>query len=160
MNTDFSPKTYFEEIGAWPQKSNILFAYCTGFVLSIIFTLAAYLLATHQSLIFELSFPVVATILVVLAGAQFITQLIFFFHLGHIRHRSRTDDASENLDSDSSSETSDDTSGSDRLIVLAFTIVIIVILVSGSLWIMFTLNQRMMPSTAQMEQYMNSQQGI
>ena len=37
---------------------------------------------------------------------------------------------------------------------------VILILIAGSIWIMFSLNARMMPGTMQMEQYMQSQQGI
>jgi heme/copper-type cytochrome/quinol oxidase subunit 4 len=48
----------------------------------------------------------------------------------------------------------------ERLAIFAAALFIVAILVSGSLWIMFTLNGRMMPDTAQMEQYMNDQSGF
>jgi hypothetical protein len=38
--------------------------------------------------------------------------------------------------------------------------VIVGILLSGSIWIMFTLDQRMMPDAAQMTQYMDTQAGL
>jgi cytochrome o ubiquinol oxidase operon protein cyoD len=44
-----------------------------------------------------------------------------------------------------------------RLFILGCAILIVGILVGGSLWIMFSLNGRMMPDTAQMEQYMTNE---
>jgi cytochrome o ubiquinol oxidase operon protein cyoD len=48
----------------------------------------------------------------------------------------------------------------ERLLIFGAAVVIVSILVIGSLWIMFTLNGRMMPSQMQMEQYMQSQSGL
>jgi hypothetical protein len=39
-------------------------------------------------------------------------------------------------------------------------VLIMFILVGGSLWIMTNLSNRMMPGSATMQQYMDSQQGI
>jgi cytochrome o ubiquinol oxidase operon protein cyoD len=124
--------TYFEDIGAWPRGARVARAYAAGFVLSVALTLAAYVLAVHAQLSGE---PLVAS-LVALALLQFVVQVVCFLHLGK-GEGSR-----------------------ERLIVLGAGVVVVSILVSGSLWIMFTLNGRMMPSTAQMEQYMNNQEGI
>jgi cytochrome o ubiquinol oxidase operon protein cyoD len=132
---NINPAHYFEEIGAWPH-GKVSVAYITGLLFSIIFTVAAYLIATNHELLFSLSYPVVVTLILMLAVAQFVAQLIFFLHLGR-EPESRT-----------------------RLMILGFTLVIVAILVSGSIWIMFTLNQRMMPSNAEMEQYMQDQTGI
>ncbi len=133
-------KSYFENVAGWPM-SRLSVAYMTGFILSIIFTLVAYFLATypssHSSILFTFSLPIVTSILAVLAFAQFIAQLFFFFHFGSKGEAAR-----------------------ERLWILIFTLAIVTILVSGSLWIMFTLNARMMPSETQMEQYMNEQTGI
>ncbi len=126
---------YFENVAGWPQ-SRLSIAYVTGFILSLLFTLAAFTLATHPALIFSLSLPVVAAILGMLALAQFVVQLFFFFHFGR------------------------GAAARERFWILMFTLALVGILVSGSIWIMYTLDARMMPSPAQMEQYMNSQTGI
>ena len=135
MNT-FNPKTYFEDIGAWPvargSSRKLVFLYITGFILSLIFTVTAYLVVTHQ--IFS---PVMLVgAVVILAAIQFIVQMICFLHMGT------------------------QASSRDRLMVLGFAGVIVTILVVGSLWIINNLNNRMMPSTARMEQYMSDQTGI
>ncbi len=124
---------YFEEIGALPRSPRaILSAYVIGFILSLILSLAAYLLVTRHAL------PAAPTVIVLaaLALTQFATQVICFLHLGKER------------------------ASRDRLIVLFGAILIVLIIVSGSIWIMFSLNARMMPSTAQMEQYMDDQGGF
>jgi len=109
-----------------------LLTYVTGFILSVALTLAAYFLATQHMLSPEL---LIAGI-VALAAIQFIVQMVCFLHLGTgVESR-------------------------ERFIVLCFAAVIVVILVGGSLWIMNNLNNRMMPTTAQMEQYMDNQTGI
>jgi cytochrome o ubiquinol oxidase operon protein cyoD len=126
-------ENYFEDIGMWPRGSKNLFgAYATGFALSLLLTLTTYIVAVHRALP---QGPVLVTI-ILLACAQFAVQVVCFLHLG-IGRTSR-----------------------DRLIALGFAVVVVLILVSGSLWIMFTLNGRMMPDTAQMEQYMQNQEGI
>jgi cytochrome o ubiquinol oxidase operon protein cyoD len=128
-----SMNTYFEDIAGWPRGSRTLpYLYATGFICSLILTLAAYFLAVHS----VLPYWVVISALILLAFVQFAIQLICFLHLGKGR------------------------GSRDRLIVLCCALVIVVILVSGSLWIMFNLNQRMMPTTPQMEQYMQDQEGI
>ncbi len=124
---------YFEDIGAWPQGSRTLLgAYAIGFVLSLLLTLTAYFLAVHVAVPQGL----VIVVLILLACTQFAVQILCFLHVGG-KHASR-----------------------DRLIALGFAVLVVLILVSGSLWIMFTLNGRMMPDTAQMEQYMQNQEGI
>jgi cytochrome o ubiquinol oxidase operon protein cyoD len=106
--------------------------YVIGFLLSLVLTLTAYFVATHHSF----SSVILIGVVVALAVIQFVVQMFCFLHLGTgVQSR-------------------------DRLMVLGFTGVIVAILVSGSLWIMNNLNQRMMPTTAQMEQYMNDQTGI
>ncbi len=121
---------YFEEIGIWPTHSRILRAYIIGFVGSVIITLVAYLLALHHVFSFRTSIIV----LLLLACVQFVVQAIFFLHLGK---QSR-----------------------ERVALLACAITVVLILVVGSLWIMFNLSGRMMPNMQQMEQYMNNQDGI
>jgi cytochrome o ubiquinol oxidase operon protein cyoD len=124
---------YFEDIGVWPRNSRTLLrTYAIGFILSLFLTLTAYFLATHLAL----GQTILIVTLMLLACIQFAVQAVCFLHLG-------SKDGSH-----------------DRLIVLGFAVVVVLILTSGSLWIMFTLNGRMMPDNDQMEQYMNDQQGI
>ena len=104
-------------------------AYIIGFVGSIILTLSAYLMVRYA----QIDKPIMIGILAVLALAQFIVQLVYFLHIGK--------EFSPRL----------------KLIVLGFMIAIVVILVTGSLWIMSNLNGRMMMTTKQMEEYMNQQ---
>ena len=129
---DMNSKNYFQEIGAWPRSHNMATAYVVGFVLSLLLTMVAYALATEDSL------PYGVLIAAVIAAAllQFVVQVYCFLHIG------------------GEAETR------ERLFTLGFAIVVVTILVSGSLWIMFSLNGRMMPDTEQMEQYMNDQSGF
>jgi len=111
-----------------PDKASLK-AYVIGFVGSIILTLSAYLMVRYA----QIDKPIMIGILAVLALTQFIVQLVYFLHIGQ--------EFSPRL----------------KLIVLTFMIAIVFILVAGSLWIMSSLNGRMMMSTKQMEEYMNQQ---
>ena len=106
------------------------FNYLIGFILSLALTFAAYAMATHHSLPY---LPLLSALLLV-ACAQFVVQCIFFLHLG--------------------------SGARDRLFMLVWTGIIVLILVFGSVWVMTNLNQRMMPSDQQMQQYMDTQSGI
>ncbi len=129
---------YFDEIGAWPRHSarRMVIGYTIGFVLSLALTFVAYLVATHVAVSPVIAVNSTVGILLLLALSQFIVQAIFFLHLGTGR------------------------SSRVRLAALGFAITIILILVIGSLWIMTHLNERMMADPAQMQQYMDNQQGI
>jgi len=127
MNT----KTYFEDIGAWPQDTGLR-NYAWGFLISLALTFAAYGVSTYTLTPAWL----LALFLAVFAIAQFAIQLSCFLHLG------------------------EGTASRERIAVLACFLVVVFILVAGSIWIMLSLNARMMPDTMQMEQYMQSQQGI
>ena len=99
-------------------------SYTIGFLLSIIFTLLAFIfvmihVGSHH-VTFSHTFLTIAV--VGLAIAQLFVQLIFFLHLGR-RANSQW-----------------------NIIVMFFAIIIIAILVGGSLWIMQNLNYNMMPS--------------
>lgn len=122
---------YFEEIGAFPRGSKHLFwAYASGFALSLALTFAAYFLATSGTPRSQQ----LAAVIAVLALLQFGVQIYCFLHLGK--------------------------EAGERLVVLAWATLIVAILVSGSLWIMWSLNGRMMPDETQMENYMNEQVGF
>jgi cytochrome o ubiquinol oxidase operon protein cyoD len=133
MNQPINTEEYFQQIGAWPDRSrNMTFSYITGFILSLCLTLAAYHAAVHH--IF--SERLVLILVVAFACIQFLVQVVCFLHM------------------------SAEQSSRARLAALGFAALIVAIIVGGSLWIMASLNERMMPTQAQMEQYMNGQQGI
>lgn len=91
-------------------------SYITGFILSILLTVIPYFLVVDH--IFALNTIIIS--IVILGVLQLLVQLIFFLHL--------------------------DNSSAQRWNVLAFifTVLIVVILVLGSLWIMYNLNYNMM----------------
>lgn len=103
--------------------------YVSGYVLSVVLTLVAYVAVTHNWLVHA---PLMV-LLVALALLQFLVQLFFFLHLGQ-ENRPRW-----------------------KLLVLILMIIIVSILVFGSLWITNNLNRRM--TTKQMYQYMQNQNG-
>jgi cytochrome o ubiquinol oxidase operon protein cyoD len=125
-------KNYFEDIGVWPRSHGVARAYVVGFVLSLALTLIAYSIAVQQGF----SPQDIGISVAILAFLQFGVQVYCFLHLG------KEGDSWQ------------------RLLMLCWAAVIVGILVSGSLWIMYSLNSRMMPSTAQEEQYMNDQVGF
>jgi cytochrome o ubiquinol oxidase subunit IV len=94
-----------------------LTTYVTGFMWSIILTLAAYVTVAYQI------FPVRVAIgaIVALALVQLVIQLVFFLHLGR------------------------DAKPRWNFVLLIFAAVVIIILVFGSLWIMANLDYNMMP---------------
>lgn len=95
-----------------------LSSYIIGFALSIILTLAAYFLIVHHVLSNETA---IATILS-LGALQVWVQLFYFLHVGK-EQKPRW----------------------NRLVLLLMTL-LLAILVLGSLWIMYTVNERTMPS--------------
>ena len=107
-----------------------LMAYINGFVLSVALTVGAYLLVTHHALSTRLTIAAIAT----LAMVQFLAQLYFFLHLGR------------------------ETRPRWKLLVFGGMITVVVILVAGSLWIMANLNYHM--NTTQINNYLNSQDGL
>ncbi len=127
--------TYYDDVGAWPRREStagLVRIYSIGFVLSIILTLTAYYVSLHHTL----DFGVALVVLLALALMQFVVQLVCFMHINTER-QSR-----------------------ERLFILLWALVIVGILVAGSAWIMFHLDQRMSKTPEQMMQYMNAQQGI
>lgn len=111
-------------------ENGTLKSYVAGFVLSVLFTLAAYTLVIRHALTDKL----IIGLIVAFALCQFMVQLIFFLHLGK------------------------ETKPRWKLFVFIFMILIVAILVFGSLWIMSNLNYRMSPQ--QMVNYMNAQGGF
>lgn len=101
-----------------PKKNNTLLFYTLGFVLSIALTLAAYFIVLYAL------FPPIHRILTILALGviQAYVQLTLFLHLG-----SATDPESK-----------------WHTLSFACMATVLLILVSGSLWIMYNLYERLM----------------
>jgi cytochrome o ubiquinol oxidase operon protein cyoD len=91
-------------------------SYFLGFVLSIILTLASYGVVKGQLFLPSTSYITIS----VLALVQLLVQLIFFLHI--------TEEKKPRL----------------NLISFLFTLILIIILVGGSLWVMYNLNYNMM----------------
>jgi cytochrome o ubiquinol oxidase operon protein cyoD len=130
------PDSYFIDIGAVPERdtgtARSFWHYVIGFASSLILTVGAYLIVTHHLFSFQTS---VESILA-LAFVQFATQLVFFLHV------------------------STEKSSRDRLIIFLWACMLALILISGSVWIMGSLSQRMQMSPSEMNAYMNNEQGI
>jgi cytochrome o ubiquinol oxidase subunit IV len=111
-------------------------AYIVGFILSLIFTFAAYLPALwhqqsyHTYLPHEFMLPLVLT----LAFAQLLVQLFFFLHLGQEKGPRW------------------------NLVFLVMTVITILTVVVGSIWIMSHLNYNMMPDET--ERYIIQDEGM
>lgn len=106
-------------------------SYVVGFVLSIATTLLAYFMVVTDL------FPKSAMVYAVLgiAVVQLVIQMVFFLHLG---------------------------SGSRwKAVTFYFTLLVVIIVVVGTLWIMHNLDYNMMQmNPEQMEEYMRKNQGI
>jgi cytochrome o ubiquinol oxidase operon protein cyoD len=98
-------------------------SYTTGLAFALLLTGASYMVA-QTSLLWE---PGVPAGLAVLAIAQIGVHLVFFLHIG----------------------TGPD--NTNNVVALAFGVLIVTLIVSGSLWIMSNLNLNMMPASAIME---------
>jgi cytochrome o ubiquinol oxidase operon protein cyoD len=92
-------------------------SYLTGFLLSVILTAIPFGLVLTGIL----SPPVTASIVLLFAVIQIVVQMIFFLHL---------DPRSE---------------GGWNMLALMFTLIIIIIVITGSIWVMHHLNTNMMP---------------
>lgn len=92
-------------------------SYILGLVLSVLFTLGAYFIVVEHMLPID----VIMAAIITLALAQAVVQLILFLHLG------------------------DETKPRSKLFMFLLMILILVIVIIGTLWIMFDLNNRMMP---------------
>lgn len=104
-----------------------LLTYTAGFVLSIMLTLAAYVVVTEKLF----SGWALVYVITGLAITQLIVQAIFFLHLG------------------------EEKKPRFNLMTFVFTALVVAILVIGSLWIMKNLDYNMMPK--QQEEYMLDQ---
>jgi cytochrome o ubiquinol oxidase operon protein cyoD len=107
-----------------------LSSYITGFGLSILFTISAYLLVINHAA----SRTVLIGLVIVFAICQFISQSFLFLHLGQ-ENKPRW-----------------------RLTIFAFMLGVVIIIVFGSLWIMHNLKYRM--TIPQEIRYMKSQDNL
>ena len=106
-------------------------SYIVGFVLSILATFTAYFFVSEQIL------PKDALIYTVMGVAvvQLVVQMVFFLHLGR--------------------------GSSWKLITFLFTVLMVLILVVGTIWVMDNLNYNMMDmSPDEMHQYMEQHEGL
>ena len=109
------------------EKIGSVKSYSIGFGLAIIFTLAAYLTVVSG----WFSQVGAITIIALLAALQLVVQLVFFLHLGR-----------------------DGVKWKAAAFYVMF--IILVLIVGGSLWIMYSLDYNMMSSEA-MQEYMLEQ---
>lgn len=119
------------------KKSTVFISYCVGLILSTILTFAGYIVATihiqsHHEVI---SHSVFIPLVLLLAFLQFFVQLSFFLHLWKKDSTSRW-----------------------NLFFFIITFIGILVIVVGSVWIMYHLNYNMTPN--QMNQYINDQSGF
>ena len=112
------------------RSSKNLKSYITGFILSILLTLGAYVLVIEHLFTGNIG----VAVLILFAVVQLLIQLLFFLHI------------------------SQEAKPRWKLLTLLFMLLVLLIIVIGSLWIMNNLNYRMTP--AQMNKYMNDQSGL
>lgn len=114
------------------SERTTLRTYVTGFVSSVVLTVAAYMMVVDNAF----SKWTLAIVVALLALIQFMVQLVFFLHLGQ------------------------DTKPRFKVGVFLFMLLVLLIIVVGSLWIMHSLNYRMDMSPTHIQDYMNSQIGL
>ncbi len=98
-------------------------SYMTGFVLSVVLTAIPFWLVMGH--VFE-SGVVTAVLVMAFALVQIVVHMVYFLHL------------------DTRSE------GGWNMMALIFTVVIVLIALTGSLWVMYHLNANMMPMSPEM----------
>jgi cytochrome o ubiquinol oxidase operon protein cyoD len=96
--------------------------YVTGFALSVVLTAIPFWLVMAK--VFESS-GVTAIVILAFAAAQIVVHMVYFLHLNSKAEAGWT------------------------MLALIFTIVLVVIMLTGSLWVMYHLKQNMMPATAE-----------
>ncbi len=118
-----------EQSPARQAQHGTFLSYLSGFVLSVFLTLYAYISVVHHSF----SGKKLMAWLLGLAVVQFCVQLFFFLHIGR------------------------ETRPRWKLAALFSMIVVVLLVVLGSLWIMYNLNYRMTPD--RMNRYLQQQDG-
>jgi cytochrome o ubiquinol oxidase operon protein cyoD len=116
MSADHSHTHHDDDAGA---SHSTFKGYMTGFVLAVILTAIPFWLVMGK--VFETS-TVTAFVVLGLAAVQIVVHMVYFLHMN------------------GKSE------GGWTMLALLFTLVLVVITLSGSLWVMYHLNHNMMPS--------------
>ena len=118
------------------ETKRLYLSYFTGFMWSLLLTLAAFALVKLQLDAGGSAYPakVLIGILAVLAIVQLVVQLVFFFHLGR--------EAKPRLNT----------------ISFLFMLMVVGIIAFGSLWIMYNLNYNMMGKDV--ETYIQNEENI
>lgn len=93
-------------------------AYVTGFVLSVILTVIPFWLVMGNVLDNSL---VTTLVILVLGGVQMVVHIVYFLHM------------------------STKSEGGWTFMALIFTITLVAIMLSGSVWVMYHMNRNMMP---------------
>ncbi|HUY62660.1 MAG TPA: cytochrome C oxidase subunit IV family protein [Candidatus Paceibacterota bacterium] len=106
-------------------------SYVAGFVGSLLCTLAAYAVVAGHLAVGAVAIAAVVAFAVIQLGMQ----LFLFLHLGK-------------------------RGNAMNRVTFALALIIVFIVVAGALWIMTTLNGRMVPSESQMLEYMQNQTGL
>ncbi|MCJ2023821.1 cytochrome o ubiquinol oxidase subunit IV [Methylobacterium sp. J-067] len=94
-------------------------AYVTGFVLSVILTVIPFWLVMGNTLDNSL---VTTLVVLVLGGVQMVVHLVYFLHMN------------------TKSE------GGWTFMAMIFTVTLVAIMLSGSVWVMYHMNRNMMPA--------------
>ena len=97
--------------------------YVTGFILSVILTAIPFWLVMNDVLTDK---TLTALVITALAAVQIVVHMVFFLHMNAKAE------------------------GGWNMLALIFTVVIVVIVLTGSLWVMYHLNTNMMPHAADM----------
>lgn len=109
-------------------------SYSRGYGLSLVLSLVTFILVERHVNHQAYSHAFVMIVIFALAIIQLFIQLIYFLHLGK------------------------ESKPRWNLMIMLLAAMVVIILVGGSLWIMYNLNTRMTP--AQVTNYMNSQDGL
>jgi cytochrome o ubiquinol oxidase operon protein cyoD len=96
--------------------------YLTGFVLSVLLTAVPFWLVMGKVIPNP---ALLAVAILALAAVQIVVHMVYFLHMN-----TRSE-------------------GGWNMLALIFTLVLVVIVLSGSLWVMYHLNENMMPVSAQ-----------
>lgn len=105
--------------------------YLTGFVLSVILTAIPFWLVMDGVIA---NSTVAAIVLLAFAAVQVVVHMVYFLHMN------------------AKSE------GGWNLFALIFTLVLVVIVLAGSLWVMYHMNTNMMPGTHDMDEMLQNLQ--
>ncbi len=100
--------------------------YMTGFVLSVILTAIPFWLVSVMGNVAERSPASMAMVIPRVAAVQIVVHMVYFLHMNARSENGWT------------------------MLALIFTVVLVVITLSGSLWVMYHLNHNMMPGMMDM----------